>query len=157
MIEIIDDIQSDESAGFCSILEEVALFGGKAILGNEDFEVTVTLTDGETIRQINNEHRGIDSETDVLSFPLWDVRAGEQPFKNPETDCIMLGDIIISLPRLKEQADEYGHSEKREAAYLCIHGMLHLLGYDHMEEDEKAQMREKEEELLAQLKITRED
>ncbi len=157
MIEIIDDIGSGESSEFCDILESVVNFGGEKMLGHTDFEVTVTLTDGETIRQINNEHRGIDSETDVLSFPLWDVRAGEEPFENPDTGCIMLGDIVISLPRLKEQAEEYGHSEKREAAYLCIHGMLHLLGYDHMEEEEKAEMRSKEEELLSELKITRED
>ena len=157
MIEIIDDIGSGESCEFCEILEKVALFGGTEILGHDKFEVTVTLTDGETIRQINKEHRNIDSETDVLSFPLWDVSAGEEPFENPDTECIMLGDIVISLPRLKEQAEEYGHSEKREAAYLCIHGMLHLLGYDHMVDDEKQEMRLKEEELLSKLKITRED
>ncbi len=157
MIEIIDDIGSGESIGICDILKEVASFGGKKILGNEKFEITVTLTDGETIREINRQHRGIDSETDVLSFPLWDRRSGEEPFVDPETDCIMLGDIIISLPRLKEQAQEYGHSERREGAYLCIHGVLHLLGYDHMEEDEKQEMRNKEEELLSELKITRED
>ena len=157
MIEIIDEIENGESAEICDILEKVASFGGEKILGNDAFEITVTLTDGETIREINREHRGIDSETDVLSFPLWDRRSGEEPFTNPETDCIMLGDIIISLPRLKEQADEYGHSEKREAAYLCIHGVLHLLGYDHMAEDEKQEMRLKEEELLMQLNFTRED
>ena len=157
MIEIVDDILTDESSDFCNILEEVALFGGKTVLGHDKFEVTVTLTDGETIRRINKEHRDIDSETDVLSFPLWDIRNGEEPFENPETQCIMLGDIVISLPRLKEQAEEYGHSGKREAAYLCIHGMLHLLGYDHMVEDEKQEMRLKEEELLSKLKITRED
>ncbi len=157
MIEIIDDIGSGESCEFCELLESVTRFSGKKMLGHSDFEVTVTLTDGETIRQINNEHRGIDNETDVLSFPLWDVRKGEEPFENPDTGCIMLGDIVISLPRLKEQAEEYGHSQKREAAYLLIHGMLHLLGYDHMEEDEKKEMRLKEEELLRELKITRED
>ncbi len=157
MIEIIDDIGSGESCEFCELLETVAGFSGEKMLGHSDFEVTVTLTDGETIRQINNEHRGIDSETDVLSFPLWDVRQGEEPFENPDTGCIMLGDIVISLPRLKEQAEEYGHSQKREAAYLLIHGMLHLLGYDHMEENEKQEMRLKEEELLRELKITRED
>ena len=157
MIEIYDEINSGESAEICGIFEEVASFGGEAVLGHRNFEITITLTDGEAIRQINKEHRGIDSETDVLSFPLWDRRNGEEPFKNPETDCIMLGDIIISLPRVKEQAEEYGHSEKREAAYLCIHGVLHLLGYDHMSDDEKQEMRAKEEELLSELKITRED
>ncbi len=157
MIEIIDEINNSESTEICEILEKVAMFGGEAILEHKDFEITVTLTDGETIREINREHRGIDSETDVLSFPLWDRRGGEKPFENPETGCIMLGDIIISLPRLKEQAEEYGHSQKREAAYLCIHGVLHLLGFDHMVDDEKTEMRAKEEELLSQLKITRED
>ena len=93
----------------------------------------------------------------MLSFPLWNIPEGEEPFVNPETDDIMLGDIIISLPRLKEQAEEYGHSPKREAAYLCIHGVLHLLGYDHMEQEEKQQMRQREEELLARLNLTRED
>ena len=149
MIEIIDDIGSGESCEFCELLESVACFSGEKMLGHSDFEVTVTLTDGETIRQINNEHRGIDSETDVLSFPLWDVRKGEAPFENPDTGCIMLGDIVISLPRLKEQAEEYGHSEKREAAYLLIHGMLHLLGYDHENGGlEQTIMREKEEAIL---------
>ena len=76
---------------------------------------------------------------------------------NPETGCGMLGDIVISLPQLKEQAAEYGHSCKREAAYLCVHGILHLLGYDHMTEEEKTVMRQKEEDLLLKMNITRED
>ncbi len=156
-VEILDDILTEESTRFCAVLEQVATFGVKEELKKDNFEITVTLTDGETIREINAEHRGIDAETDVLSFPLWNIPEGEEPFVNPETDDIMLGDIIISLPRLKEQAEEYGHSPKREAAYLCIHGVLHLLGYDHMEQEEKQQMRQREEELLARLNLTRED
>ncbi len=157
MTQIIDDILNEESQGFQEVLRRVADFGAKEILGDDNFEITVYITDADSIRELNKEHRGIDKETDVLSFPLWDRRSGEDPFINPETNNIMLGDIIISLPRLKEQALEYGHSEKREGAYLCIHGVLHLLGYDHMEEDEKLEMRSKEEELLSKLNLTRED
>lgn len=157
MTQTVDKIQNEESKAFLETLEQVASFGAKEILGTDKFEITVFLTDSEFIREINKEHRGIDKETDVLSFPLWDRQGGEEPFINPETDNIMLGDIIISLPRLKEQALEYGHSENREAAYLCTHGVLHLLGYDHMEEAEKQEMRLKEEELLSKLNLTRED
>lgn len=157
MTQTVDNIQNNESRAFLKIIEQVANFGAKEILGNDNFEITVFLTDADFIRQINREHRGIDKETDVLSFPLWDRPSGEEPFINPETNDIMLGDIIISLPRIKEQALEYGHSENRECAYLCIHGVLHLLGYDHMEEDEKTQMRLKEEELLSKLNLTREE
>lgn len=157
MTQIIDNIETEESKSFCSLLEQVAQAGAKEILNADNFEISVFLVDGEFIREVNREHRGIDKETDVLSFPLWNRLEGEEPFINPETNNIMLGDIIISLPRLKEQAQEYGHSQKREAAYLCIHGVLHLLGYDHMQEDEKQVMREKEEELLTKLDITRED
>ena len=157
MIEIIDEFGSAESCELAELLEQVVDFAVKQVLGEDEVELTVTLTDGETIREINKEHRGIDSETDVLSFPLWDRRAGEEPFVNPDTDAIMLGDIIISIPRMKEQAEEYGHSERRELAYLCIHGVLHLLGYDHIEENDKTEMRGKEEELLSALRLTRED
>ncbi len=157
MVELIDDILTEESKGICEILGKVAQNGAFEELKNEKFELTVTLTDGETIRQINSEHRGIDSETDVLSFPLWDRNQGEEPFVNPETNNIMLGDIIISLPRLNAQAEEYGHSPRREAAYLCIHGVLHLLGYDHIEENDKTVMRRREEELLQKMNFTRED
>ena len=157
VIEIVDELETEESKGFAEILQYVASYAGKEEFGREDFEITVSITDGEGIRAINAEHRGIDKETDVLSFPLWNRNEGEEPFVNPETGCVMLGDIIISLPRVKEHAAEYGHSEKREAAYLCTHGVLHLLGYDHMVDDEKAVMRKREEELLSQMKITRED
>ena len=157
MIEIIDEFGSAESCELAELLEQVVDFAVKQVLGEDEVELTVTLTDGETIREINKEHRGIDSETDVLSFPLWDRRAGEEPFVNPDTDAIMLGDIIISIPRMKEQAEEYGHSERRELAYLCIHGVLHLIGYDHIEENDKTEMRGKEEELLSALRLTRED
>ncbi len=157
MVQIIDNIETNESKELVSLLEHVAQRGAQTILGKDNFEITVFITDKEEIKEINREHRGIDKETDVLSFPLWDRRSGEEPFINPETDNIMLGDIIICLSKMEEQAVEYGHSVKREGAYLCIHGVLHLLGYDHIEEEDKKEMRLKEEELLTELKITRED
>ena len=157
MVQVIDNIENNESKELVSLLEQVAQNGASTVLGSDNFEITVFITDKEEIKEINREHRGIDKETDVLSFPLWDRRNGEEPFKNPETDNIMLGDIIICLSKLQEQAEEYGHSQKREGAYLCIHGVLHLLGYDHIEEEDKKEMRLKEEELLTALKITRED
>ena len=156
-VEVIDMLETQESAEYVQVLQMVAETAVKEQTGREDWELTVTLTDNEQIRQLNKEYRQIDSPTDVLSFPLWEVSQEENPFVNPETDCGMLGDIVISLPRVKEQAEEYGHSCKREAAYLCVHGVLHLLGYDHMTEEEKNAMRKKEEELLLKMNMTRGD
>ena len=156
-IEIFDELESPESAQISEILIKAASTAAKAELNAENFEVYITITDGEGIRAVNAEHRGIDAETDVLSFPLWNRNEGEEPPINPENQNIMLGDIIISLPRVKEQAEEYGHSIRRESAYLCVHGILHLLGYDHMQDDEKAVMRKREEELLTDMNFTRED
>ena len=126
-----------------------------------DGQVTVTITDDEGIRKYNNEFRQIDKATDVLSFPLNDFyrsvpdcEMGE--LLDPVTCCVPLGDMIISVERAKEQAKEYGHGLARECAYLTVHSMLHLLGYDHVDEgEEKAAMREKEEEILAVLGLTR--
>lgn len=102
-----------------------------------NFEVSVTFVDNEGIRAINKQYRGIDRETDVLSFPMTD--AGEDFTVDPESGCNVLGDIVISLEKAVSQAEEYGHSFGREVAFLTVHSMLHLLGYDHetSEEDEK--------------------
>lgn len=120
----------------------------------EDAQVSVTLVDNEAIREINNEHRGIDKATDVLSFPLGDEDSFDT---DPETGAILLGDIVISLERAKEQAEEYGHSYRREVAFLITHSLFHLLGYDHVdsEEDEKL-MFGKQDKVLEKLGITRE-
>ena len=120
----------------------------------EDAQVSVTLVDNEVIREINNEHRGIDKATDVLSFPLGDEDSFDT---DPETGAILLGDIVISLERAKEQAEEYGHSYRREVAFLITHSLFHLLGYDHVdsEEDEKL-MFGKQDKVLEKLGITRE-
>ena len=110
-------------------------------------EVSVTFTDNEGIRAVNKEYRGIDAPTDVLSFPLTDFEGGDEPpTDEPE---ISLGDIIVSLERAEEQAGEFGHSFEREVAFLCVHSMLHLLGYDHERGvDEEMDMRRRQREIL---------
>jgi len=117
-------------------------------------EVSVTLVHNEGIRELNREHRDIDRETDVLSFPLGDDDGYEV---DPDNDAIMLGDIVISLEKAAQQAEEYGHSYRREVAFLITHSLFHLLGYDHVnsEEEEKI-MFGKQEKVLDKLGITRE-
>ncbi len=126
-------------------------------------EISLTLTDNDGIHQVNKEFRDMDRPTDVLSFPLVDYDVpGEFDFLeemdecfNPETGELMLGDILISLDKVEEQANEYGHSVTREYAFLIAHSMLHLMGYDHMEEDEAKIMESKQEAILNALKIFR--
>ena len=116
-------------------------------------EVSLMFTDDETIHEMNLEYRVIDRKTDVLSFALEEGEE-EEIFGGPEEN--LLGDIIISVETATRQAEEYGHSVEREMAFLALHGMLHLLGYDHMEEEERQEMRAQEEAILASLGITRE-
>ncbi len=118
-----------------------------------DYEVSVTYTDNEQIHSINYFHRDIDSPTDVLSFPLMD----ENGFPlNHETGRLMLGDIVISVEKAIEQAEEFGHSFEREMAFLTVHSMLHLLGYDHVtSEEEEIEMFAKQDLILDALGITR--
>ena len=119
----------------------------------EAAEVSVTFVDDERIHSLNKEYRDVDSSTDVLSFPLGENGVYD---KNLETGALLLGDIVISMQRAMEQAEEYGHGVDREVAFLVAHSMLHLLGYDHMEEEERQEMRAQEEAILASLGITRE-
>ena len=127
-----------------------------AVLREEKFEgdseVSVSFVDNEEIRKLNKEFRDIDSATDVLSFPLGEN--GEYDI-NPDTGAKLLGDVVISMERAQEQAMEYGHSFEREVCYLTVHSMLHLLGYDHMEPQEKAEMRMKEETVMARIGLER--
>lgn len=127
-------------------------------------QISLMITDNEGIREFNRDNRGIDKETDVLSFPNIDfvqpsdfelVEEDEADYFDPETGELILGDIIISAEKVKQQAAEYGHSEKREYAFLVAHSMYHLCGFDHMEEEEEAVMNEKQELLLQYLEITR--
>ena len=129
-------------------------------------EVSVLLTGDEEIQEMNRQFRSIDRATDVLSFPAVDFPSPgdfgwlEEPEAafcfHPETGELVLGDIAISVPKVREQAEAYGHSQKREFAFLVAHSMLHLCGYDHMEPQEAAVMEEKQERILDGLRITRE-
>ena len=128
-----------------------------AVLQMEQFrdpaEVSVTFVDNEQIRELNAEYRNKDSATDVLSFPLGEDGVYDT---NMETGALLLGDIIISVPRAIEQAEMYGHSLRREIGFLTVHSMLHLLGYDHENEGiEAVRMREKEEQILNKLGLKR--
>ncbi len=114
---------------------------------NHKFEVTVTICDDETIHALNKEHRGVDRPTDVLSFPFYD-------FDMPEV-LTLLGDIVISRDTAYRQADEYGHSPKREFCFLAAHSALHLLGYDHETDGEREEMEQKQREILDRLGIKR--
>ena len=127
-------------------------------------QVNVLLTDNEGIRMFNKEYRNIDKETDVLSFPNLDFEEpgfyevdeeAEADYFDPESGELILGDIIISVDKVKEQSESYGHSQKREFAFLVAHSMLHLAGYDHMEPDEAKVMEAKQEAVLQKLNITR--
>ena len=115
-----------------------------------DTELSVTFTDNEGIRAINAQFREIDKPTDVLSFPLTDYGELDYPAANEPTSS--LGDIVLSLERAKEQAEEFGHSFEREVAFLTVHSMLHLLGYDHVNsEEEDAEMRRRQREILEKM------
>ena len=126
-------------------------------------EINVLLTDDASIRAINKAYRNIDKATDVLSFPMFELTPGKLPeswdeYKDPETGRVPLGDVAISLERAKQQAQEFGHSTRREVGYLTIHSILHLLGYDHVDEGPmKRQMRAREEAILNGLGIRREE
>lgn len=146
-------------------LENTILFALKEEEVNVPCEVSLLFVDNEEIKEINNETRGIDRATDVLSFPMLDYPEGKvfkEVYKNRKFDetfldgeDLVIGDIVLSLEKALEQSKEFNHSFEREACYLVVHSVLHLLGYDHMEDEEKKVMREREEEILNKLKITR--
>ena len=127
-------------------------------------QVNLLLTENEQIHEMNREFRGIDRATDVLSFPMLSYETpgdfsflsdeNEDDF-NPDTGELLLGDIVLCVQKIKEQADKYGHSEKRELAFLTAHSMMHLFGYDHMTPEESAVMEAKQNEVLERLGITR--
>jgi probable rRNA maturation factor len=116
-------------------------------------EVSVTIVDNERIHQLNKEYRDVDRPTDVLSFPLWEP--DEEWVIDEEEERVALGDIVISLPKAKEQAEAYGHSLNREVGFLAVHGFLHLLGYDHETKEEEKEMFAKQEEILSLVGLHR--
>lgn len=125
-------------------------------LSDSRFTVSVTLTNPENIKKLNKQYRNIDSPTDVLSFPMFEKYEIDNIVKNKElSNEDVLGDMVISIPRVEEQAEEYGHSFERELSYMVVHSFYHLMGYDHIKEEDKILMRPKEEYVLECLKITR--
>lgn len=162
-------VENETDKEFPFDIEEISQNVGSQVLKNENcpwdnISVNVLVTDNEGIRNYNSQFRGIDKETDVLSFPnlefeepgIYTIPKGEEAdYTDPETGDIVLGDIILSADRIYSQAEEYGHSVKREFAFLVAHSMLHLSGYDHMTKDEADVMEKKQEHALSDLGITR--
>ena len=161
-------VENETAVEFPFLVEETVRTVCEAVLESEncpyETQVNVVLTDNSGIREMNRECRGIDRETDVLSFPnvdfeqegVFDIDGDrEADYFDPDTGELMLGDILISVDKVMEQAQNYGHSVRREFAFLVAHSMLHLCGYDHMEEAEAGVMEKKQEEILAGLGITR--
>ena len=123
---------------------------------NSKLSITITLTNPDNIQKINKEYRNIDKPTDVLSFPMFEKEELEEKIKNEDFEHEdILGDIIISIQKVQEQAKEYEHSFERELSYMVVHGFYHLMGYDHIKEEDKNKMRPKEEKILNDLKIQR--
>lgn len=149
---------------YCALTERVVLGALDYIACPYEVEVNVLFTDNASIREINRENRDIDAPTDVLSFPIgeypvpgqFDTLEEEQPdVFHPDTGELMLGDIVISVERVMSQAEEYGHSAERELGFLLAHSILHLCGYDHMEEEERLEMEEKQRQIMDALELYR--
>lgn len=162
------DFENEQELTFDFDYEETARLVIETVLDQEqcpyEVQVSLLLTDEESIRKANCEFRGIDRATDVLSFPMvdfpepasYDFLESDDTCFHPETGELLLGDIMISIPRALEQSREYGHNMKREYAFLIAHSTLHLLGYDHMDDAERLIMEQKQEKSLRTLGIVRE-
>lgn len=161
-------VENETEKDFGFSVEDTVRLVCEAALAEEncpyEVQVNVVLTDNAGIREMNRKARGIDSATDVLSFPNVDFEkegvfaideSNEADFFDPDTGELILGDIMISMDKAEEQAESYGHSIRREFAFLVAHSMLHLCGYDHMQEQAEAVMEEKQEKILTGLGITR--
>ena len=160
-IPITADVPGAATQSRCALIRKVIRTALAAEGVTVPCEVDVLLTNDENIHQINLDMRDVDRPTDVLSFPEFDLHPGELPAAedaDPGTGLVPLGDMVISMEHVAAQAKEYGHSNRRELAYLVTHSVLHLLGYDHLDEGpQKQQMRQREEAILAELGITREE
>ena len=159
-IPVTADIPGAANQRTCALIRKVIRTALAAEGVDFPCEVDVLLTNDEAINQINLYIREVDRATDVLSFPEFDLHPGELPTEedaDPGTGLVPLGDMVISMEHVAAQAKEYGHSNRRELSYLVTHSVLHLLGYDHLDEGpQKQQMRQREEAILAELGITRE-
>ena len=160
-IPVTADIPGAANERNCALIRKVIRTALAAEGVTAACEVDVLLTDDENIHTVNREMREVDRATDVLSFPEFDLHPGELPTEedaDPGTGLVPLGDMVISMEHVAAQAKEYCHSQRRELAYLVTHSVLHLLGYDHLDEGPmKRQMRAREEAILAELGITREE
>ncbi len=152
-IDILDETEqvTAEQQEFVTNLLEFAAIQEKV---KEGSEVSITFVDNERIHEINKEYRQKDAPTDVISFAMEEMGEGEIEIKGTDVPAV-LGDIIISIDRTREQAEEYGHSYERELGFLAIHGFLHLLGYDHMNEEDEKVMFSRQKELLDQYGLAR--
>ena len=161
-------IETEGKAEFDFDIREVAELVVDAVLEHEkcpyEAEISLLLTHNDEIHEMNLEHRGIDRATDVLSFPMLDfdhpgdfsiIDEETADVFDPESGELMLGDIVISVDKVLEQAQEYGHSPKREYAFLIAHSMLHLCGYDHMDDEERKVMEEKQRAIMEKINILR--
>ena len=163
-IEIITDTEYKIDIDIDKIVNNVVRTALVEYYGGDGVELSVTLTDNEGIHKLNKEFRDIDSPTDVLSFPLLEFEtpgdfesiASDSDIVDPDTDEIMLGDIVISLEKVVSQAEEYGHSKDRELAFLVAHSMLHLMGYDHIDDEERKDMESRQEDILSKAGYIRE-
>lgn len=147
-VKISDEFEKLIEKSICTVAGEMGV--------PDDFEVAVTLVDDESIREINRDYRNIDKSTDVLSFPMFSFSEPGVFAEDFFEEENILGDIIISVETAIRQGMEYGHGTEREVAFLTVHSMLHLLGYDHIEEDDRVLMREREEYFLDKLGLRRE-
>ena len=158
-IPVTADIPGAASESNCAFIRKVIRTALAAEGVDFPCEVDVLLTNDSGIHAINREMRQVDASTDVLSFPEFDLTPGELPGAegaDPGTGLVPLGDMVISMEHVAAQAREYGHSNRRELSYLVVHSVLHLLGYDHLDEGpQKAQMRAREEAILGELGIGR--
>ena len=158
-IPVTADVPGAASEGNCALIRKVIRTALEAEGVDFPCEVDVLLTNDSGIHAINREMRQVDRPTDVLSFPEFDLTPGELPSAedaDPGTGLVPLGDMVISMERAAAQAKEYGHSNRRELSYLVVHSVLHLLGYDHLDEGpQKARMRAREEAILGELGIGR--
>ena len=152
----LEYVDVDENKEYEEILSQVAEVCFKEEkIDDSQFYISIILTNDTNIRNYNNQYRNIDKSTDVLSFPMFEQEELEEKIKEKNEYQDILGDVIISLETEARQAVEYGHSFKRELAYMLVHSFYHLLGYDHMVEEDKKKMREKEENILEKMNIQR--
>ena len=154
----VEFLDVDENRDYVEIIRKVvqACFEEEK-LAKKNLYLNVILTNPKNIKKFNKQYRNIDKETDVLSFPMFEKNEIEELKKNENSEIReVLGDVVISIERVKQQAIEYEHSFERELSYMVVHGFYHIVGYDHIEETDKIEMRKKEEVILGKLNITRE-